>query len=792
MVFGLSSISNLDFVSHFENPSVLLLIVPAVLLIWFLAFKDFVKTDEDFSTRKKRNKLKYMISCLRTITVVLVLVAAAVPFKADYENFEGDPVIYVLEDNSNSMNIFEFDTEGFIQKLQKKTNIHFETFGEPEKSNIGESLLSRIEPFGSILLISDGNANSGASLGDVAVLAASVNATINAIRLDNKRNDLSVKIIGPSKTSEGLEETFIVAVDGVGIKTYELSVSIDGVSVLNKKTSERTTEIRRSFTKGFHTIEARIRENDHFINNNVYYKTIKVVERPKIYYFTNKESPLAELLSQVFRVKQGNEIPKNLNDYYAIVVDDASKSEVDKYTDILTGYVADGNGLLSVGGQSSFDYGGYENSLYEVLLPVFVSSASKKEGENSIVLLLDISGSTGTAFGESTAVDVEKALAVNVFENLAGSTRLAVVAFNTESYLISEPSTVAEKTDFVDKVSRIIDTGGTRIGVGIASSIKLLKNLPGSKNIILISDGKTQRQEEAFGAADTAKDEGIKIYTVGVGERTNQKLMQEIAQRTGGVYFRASDSSNIKLIFGDLEEVSGDSNKFPVVILDKNHFITSSIHPTASITGFNQVVPKQTARLLATTVTGDPVLTVWRLGLGKVAALSTDSGGAWAGELLNRENSELIIKTMNWLIGNPDRKVKDTIDSHDVRLGEYVDVIVRGSNPGNGFRKIDENTFSKTILADTTGIHEESGAKYAVNYAEEYEKIGQGSDIESIVKSTGGKFFNKEDIDDIIDYSKSRTKRQILTKKSRSEPLIIAALALFLLDLLIRRFYRKM
>jgi len=202
-------------------------------------------------------------------------------------------------------------------------------------------------------------------------------------------------------------------------------------------------------------------------------------------------------------------------------------------------------------------------------------------------------------------------------------------------------------------------------------------------------------------------------------------------------------------------------------MLDKNHFITALIQPTASINGFNQVVPKQTARLLATTVAGDPLLTIWRLGLGKVAALSTDSGGAWAGELLNRENSEFIIKTMNWLIGDPDRKVKDTIDSFDVRMDEYVDIVVKGRKPGKDFKKIDENTYSKTILAETVGIYQEGGATYAVNYAEEYDRIGQGEYLNSLVTSTGGKFFNNDEIDDIIDYSKSRTKRQILNKKSK-------------------------
>ena len=518
------------------------------------------------------------------------------------------------------MEIYEFDSEKFTEKLKDRANADVKEFGDKEKSNIGEALLSKIEPYGSIIIVSDGNSNLGPSLGDLAVVANSVNATVNAITLNNKRNDLSVKIIGSSKTSEGLDESYIVAVDGVGIESYDLIVSVDGEAIINKKTSEKITEIKRSFTKGYHVIEAKILTNDHFTNNNVFYKTIKVVERPALFYLTSnpttETTPLADLYSQVFRVTKGEKLPENVNNYYAVVIDDQNVESLKPYSNKLTEYVADGNGLMVVGGKNSYDHGDYKDSPFEILLPVFVASAGKKESENSVVIIIDISGSTGTNFGDSSAVDVEKALAINVFNNLAPSTQLSVIAFNTQSFLISEPSYVAEKTDYVDKVSRLIDGGGTRIGVGLASAVKLLKNQQGSKSIILISDGLTQAPQEALDAASTAAEEGIKIYTVGVGERTNTEMMNNIAAAAGGIYFRATDSSSLKLIFGDFKEQERKSSQIGIVVLDKNHFITDGYEPKASITGFNQVVPKETSKLLVTTVVGDPILTVWRLGLG--------------------------------------------------------------------------------------------------------------------------------------------------------------------------------
>ena len=58
-----------------------------------------------------------------------------------------------------------------------------------------------------------------------------------------------------------------------------------------------------------------------------------------------------------------------------------------------------------------------------------------------------------------------------------------------------------------------------------------------------------------------------------------------------------------------------------------DHFITKNVNLTANITGYNDVTPKAGAeRLVITSTNGKPVLTTWRFGLGRVAALTTDNG----------------------------------------------------------------------------------------------------------------------------------------------------------------------
>jgi Ca-activated chloride channel family protein len=93
--------------------------------------------------------------------------------------------------------------------------------------------------------------------------------------------------------------------------------------------------------------------------------------------------------------------------------------------------------------------------------------------------------------------------------------------------------------------------------------------------IILLTDGVNNRGEIApLMAADIAADMGVKVYTIGVGKRgkapypaidmfgnmtyqmmdveIDEKTLTEIASRTGGQYFRATDKQKLKAIYDEI------------------------------------------------------------------------------------------------------------------------------------------------------------------------------------------------------------------------------------------------
>ena len=121
---------------------------------------------------------------------------------------------------------------------------------------------------------------------------------------------------------------------------------------------------------------------------------------------------------------------------------------------------------------------------------------------------------------------------------------------------------------------------GTAIGNGLATSINRLRESEAkSKVVILLTDGVNNRGEiSPLTAAKIAKDMGIKVYTIGIGRRgtapypifdergrevdvvnmkveIDEKILRDIAEQTGGEYFRATDKQTLEAIYDRINQL---------------------------------------------------------------------------------------------------------------------------------------------------------------------------------------------------------------------------------------------
>lgn len=783
---------------QFQHPYLLLLVFPVLLALVFVIRRDFahLKGIQQRSSFRAKVRQRTFLLVSRSLIFSLLIVAIASPFTLQTFVKSGDPTLKILIDNSSSMAVF--DTSGIPEleaALKKRIPVVTRTFSSEDISAVGDALITAMDGDDNVLLVSDGNSNYGRSLGDMLVLASSLNSTVNALQLSSVRDDTAVSVSGPRITTNAEENEFNVVAHQVG-KTadYRLIVSIDGEEVLNNVYSgSNIASVSKKFAEGYHVIKAQVVVSDYFPQNNVYFKSVKVEPSPRILHVSRQATPISSILSSLYHADASDAVPADLSAYSALVIDNIPAPEIDAAQ--LSSYVVDGNGLVVFGGKNSYDRGGYKDSLLEGMLPVRVGKGSEgKRTDVNIALVIDISGSTGAGFSRgsgSSVEEVEKALAIGIIDELRKDDKVAVVAFNTEPYIVAELVPLLGNENYIkNRIERLVYKGGTRIDEGLKAAAKILGPLEGSRNIIVFSDGRSASQSEDVRWAQIASNAGIKVYAVGVGEGTNSAHMQDIAKAGSGYYFEPDETQRLAVLFGESEDVPGTGN-YPLEIVNSHHFVTSGLKLSASVNGFNQVVPKPNADLLVATQGNNPVITASRLGLGRVVAVSTDSGSGWAPELVSAKSSVLLSRSINWAVGDLSRNKEFDVDARDVFLGDRMEVnVISGSAPSHDelkFAKIGKRLYSASFVPEQSGLYRFFDATAAVNYEREYLALGVNPELEEALGHTGGSFFTEDDVDAIVEKVKADSRRIITTPASYSWLFMLFALIIFLAEIAVRR-----
>lgn len=204
-------------------------------------------------------------------------------------------------------------------------------------------------------------------------------------------------------------------------------------------------------------------------------------------------------------------------------------------------------------------------------------SVENKKGID-ILITLDISTSMASVdFKPKNRLEVAKDVISN-FINKRKTDRIGLVIFAGASYTRCPLTVDYDLLSLFLKETAIGELeDGTAIGMALATSANRIKGAKSrTKIIILLTDGVNNRGEiDPRDAANMAKDFNIKVYTIGVGTRgrapypvtdpygrtqyvmmdvgIDEKLLQEIANNTGGLYFRATDKDSLQQIFSEID-----------------------------------------------------------------------------------------------------------------------------------------------------------------------------------------------------------------------------------------------
>jgi Ca-activated chloride channel family protein len=209
-----------------------------------------------------------------------------------------------------------------------------------------------------------------------------------------------------------------------------------------------------------------------------------------------------------------------------------------------------------------------------------------------IVLTMDISTSMLAEDLKPNRVEASKEVAM-AFINGRPTDNIGLVVFAGESFTQCPLTTDhAVLLNLLKDIRCGMIEDGTAIGHGLATAVNRLKDSPAkSKVIILLTDGTNTRGEIApVTAGEIAKSYNIRVYTVGVGSKgvapypyqtpfgiqyqnipmeIDEATLTRIAQITGGLYFRATNTSALKEIYQEIDQL--EKTKINVQEYSKKH-----------------------------------------------------------------------------------------------------------------------------------------------------------------------------------------------------------------------------
>lgn len=188
-----------------------------------------------------------------------------------------------------------------------------------------------------------------------------------------------------------------------------------------------------------------------------------------------------------------------------------------------------------------------------------------------LVLCLDTSPSMQTPDVEPTRMDAARAVSMEFVRGRPGD-RIGVVVFSGIA-MTQCPLTVdhAALLAWLEGV-RVGMTGteNTAMGDGLVTAVNRLQKVPGTGRVILlVTDGRSNTGEvDPLTAARMAARFGIKVHAIGVGApggrfsspagvdgELDEGTLREVAARTGGRYFRATDADSLAGIYREIDRL---------------------------------------------------------------------------------------------------------------------------------------------------------------------------------------------------------------------------------------------
>ena len=537
---------------------------------------------------------------------------------------------------------------------------------------------------------------------------------------------------------------------------------------------------------------------------------------------TGFENLLSSLNVQTTVVSAMN-APENMAEllkYKTIIIDNAHFMDMPEgFVTALDSYVKDyGGGLIVTGGKESYAPGGYRDTVLEDILPVEMTPKSEDEiPSTAIVMIIDCSGSmmSDDGAGGRSKLDVAIDAALQAVDQLTPDDYVGVLAFS-DNYEWIQPIVKAENKEAIkSQIEKIDITGGTVIKPAVIEGAEKISEIDsGVKHMLLLTDGEGETQN--FGdATKMINDNNITMSTIAVGEDSDQRLLEYLAEECGGRYYYSDSSSDVPKIFTEEIYLSGTTyfkkGDFSLIVNAGNK-MTEGLYPdgTSNISSYIATTLKNNARQAIGTDEEDPLLAYWQYGLGHSIAWTTNASGSWDENLAAMDDyagmwkNMLSYASMQWESGTDSVSVlkrRNNIEITYTARSYSEDTSVKGvyTTPSGKTEEIEMQSdgpgrYTATFAPEETGIYslsmrrEENGevvsavnAIETVQFSDEYKLDISNENLLNFVENNGRLL---SDGDKVFTKLKSSNRR----KKDITFILLVIAILLLLADIFVRRF----
>ena len=564
-----------------------------------------------------------------------------------------------------------------------------------------------------------------------------------------------------------------------------------------------------------------------------------VVGKTKVLLVTGKSSDVstiqsiygsdAEIDSYVVSAKN-NHVPftiESIIEYDEIIVSNVDVRDINNanaFIDSLDNAVSQyGKSLITLGNLYIQTEDDPLFTKFQEILPVDYGN-SAREGK-LYTIVLDVSHSMFMAYKFTIA----RESAIKLLSLLNDDDYICLVTFSGE-IKVRTPARVGDvRQELVQYIDALYTSHGTDIGLGLEEAMKAIKALNLSENqVMLISDGfsfdNTKDAVEVAGQlfASGTPVSVINTYIPADGEQGRATLKRVVGAGEGGNYYEISVVENVgNVVFGSV------ANDVTEAVIEKNSTvnieryrdgIVDGIGALSQVSGYVQSMAKYDATVPITVnyvkangyTRAVPLYAYRTHGNGRIASLTTSLSDSWTGLWSDQERTRFVT---NMLISNtPDARVDHpftvTVEQND--YDAYVEITPGILNPkakadivitlpnGKTISKtldFDSRKYSYTFDTGKVGTYTvkvtyfyddkvfSSTESFEIPYLPEYDAFA-GFSKANIYEFMRG---NGSIVEDGIPNLENERSEITTYNMSYRIPLLIAAIALFLLDVLIRK-----